>query len=144
MTKLAPEWVRTTDPVIRSPARYRWTTAPAICYMWEPRDRVLANAHHSQSCMTGSLQNVWANIPVIFALNGHNICPKWLCVPYSRSVGIFLLRLDLCAIFWSNRAIIDGDITYQLNWACRNCLGIYLVIDTLLCTLSCFTPVCKF
>ena len=29
MTKLAPEWVRTSDPVIRSPARYRWTTAPA-------------------------------------------------------------------------------------------------------------------
>ena len=28
-TKLAPEWVRTSDPVIRSPARYRWTTAPA-------------------------------------------------------------------------------------------------------------------
>ena len=23
MTKLAPEWVRTNDPVIRSPARYR-------------------------------------------------------------------------------------------------------------------------
>ena len=30
MTKLAPEWVRTSDPVIRSPARYRWTTAPAM------------------------------------------------------------------------------------------------------------------
>ena len=29
LTKLAPEWVRTSDPVIRSPARYRWTTAPA-------------------------------------------------------------------------------------------------------------------
>ena len=29
MTKLAPEWVRTSYPVIRSPARYRWTTAPA-------------------------------------------------------------------------------------------------------------------
>ena len=29
MAKLAPEWVRTSDPVIRSPARYRWTTAPA-------------------------------------------------------------------------------------------------------------------
>ena len=25
MTKLPPEWVRTSDPVIRSPARYRWT-----------------------------------------------------------------------------------------------------------------------
>ena len=29
MTKFAPEWVRTSDPVIRSPVRYRWTTAPA-------------------------------------------------------------------------------------------------------------------
>ena len=28
MTKRAPEWVRTSDPVIRSPARYRWTTPP--------------------------------------------------------------------------------------------------------------------
>ena len=31
MTKLAPEWVRTSDPLIRSPARYRWTKAPAGC-----------------------------------------------------------------------------------------------------------------
>ena len=31
MTKLAPEWVRTSELVIRSPARYRWTTAPAVC-----------------------------------------------------------------------------------------------------------------
>ena len=29
MTKLAPEWVQTSDPVIRSPARYHRTTAPA-------------------------------------------------------------------------------------------------------------------
>ena len=33
MTKLAPppppEWVQTSDPMIRSPACYRWTTAPA-------------------------------------------------------------------------------------------------------------------
>ena len=33
MTKLAPEWVRTIDPVIRSPARYRWTTAPTLLYI---------------------------------------------------------------------------------------------------------------
>ena len=31
MTKLAPEWVGTSHPVIRSPARYRWTTAPTRC-----------------------------------------------------------------------------------------------------------------
>ena len=30
MTELAPEWVRASDPVIRSPARYRWTMAPAF------------------------------------------------------------------------------------------------------------------
>ena len=30
MTKLAPEWVGSSDPVIRSPARYRWTTTPAL------------------------------------------------------------------------------------------------------------------
>ena len=34
MTKLAPEWVRTSDPVIRSPARYRWTTVPAYSEVW--------------------------------------------------------------------------------------------------------------
>ena len=34
MTILAPEWVRTSDPVIRSPARYRWTTAPALDDWW--------------------------------------------------------------------------------------------------------------
>ena len=33
MTKLAPEWVRTSDPVIRSPAHYRWTTAPAATWI---------------------------------------------------------------------------------------------------------------
>ena len=33
MTKLAPEWVRTSDPVIRSPARYRWTTAPTTHFL---------------------------------------------------------------------------------------------------------------
>ena len=30
MTKLTPEWIRTSNPVIRSPACYRWTTAPAL------------------------------------------------------------------------------------------------------------------
>ena len=55
MTKLAPEWVRTSDPVIRSPARYRWTTAPAMqptlgCGSLSNRDRhreqlVLCRSH---------------------------------------------------------------------------------------------------
>ena len=36
ITKLAPEWVRTSDPVIRSPARYRWSTAPAPSFTSHP------------------------------------------------------------------------------------------------------------
>ena len=31
MMKDAPEWARTSDPVIRSPAHYVWTTAPTEC-----------------------------------------------------------------------------------------------------------------
>ena len=34
MMKHAPEWVRTSDPVIRSSARYLWTTVPASKLAW--------------------------------------------------------------------------------------------------------------
>ena len=40
MTKLAPEWVRTSDPVIRRPARYRWTTAPAALFGRNPNNGI--------------------------------------------------------------------------------------------------------
>ena len=43
MTKLAPEWVRTSDPVIRSPARYHWTMAPASV----PRPKTCADYYKS-------------------------------------------------------------------------------------------------
>ena len=51
MTKFAPEWVRTRDPVIRSPARYRWTTAPAqysplkIRQYRQSRSRLISNSY---------------------------------------------------------------------------------------------------
>ena len=53
MTKLAPEWVRTSDPVIRSPVRYRWTTAPA-CKMVKKgqRSKQQALCTTSASCLT--------------------------------------------------------------------------------------------
>ena len=44
MTKLAPEWVRTNDPVIRSPAGYRWATAPAHVFLgWRYSDIITRN-----------------------------------------------------------------------------------------------------
>ena len=45
MTKLAPEWVRTNDPVIRSPARYRWATAPANIPGYESRVMLKTNMY---------------------------------------------------------------------------------------------------
>ena len=45
MTKLAPEQVRTSDPEIRSPTRYRWTTAPALLQRRTPEK--LSNAKMS-------------------------------------------------------------------------------------------------
>ena len=44
MTKPAPEWVRTSDPVVRSPARYRWTTAPTPNGDEIPGDRCITDA----------------------------------------------------------------------------------------------------
>ena len=38
MMKLAPEWVQTSDPVIRSPACYRWTTAPPLNILTDGHD----------------------------------------------------------------------------------------------------------
>ena len=46
MIKVAPEWVRTSDPVIRSPARYRWTTAPAGPLLDIARQSVTALEQH--------------------------------------------------------------------------------------------------
>ena len=34
MTKLAPDWVRTSDPVIRSPARYLTEHRNTKCGLW--------------------------------------------------------------------------------------------------------------
>ena len=56
MTKLAPEWVRTSDPVIRSPARYRWTTAPARfgskCWYQHPTctEYILGRCTYGRKC----------------------------------------------------------------------------------------------
>ena len=49
MTKLAPEWVRTSDPVIRSPARYCWTTAPALFTRLENEIRAEGTSRDSKT-----------------------------------------------------------------------------------------------
>ena len=54
MTKLAPEWVRTSDPLIRSPARYRWTTAPAIFLL-----RTIVVVCHLNLYITSCLGRHW-------------------------------------------------------------------------------------
>ena len=49
MTKLAPEWVRTSGPVIRSPARYRWTTVPACVTRWSTVGRSSGTVQKSRN-----------------------------------------------------------------------------------------------
>ena len=66
MTKLAPEWVRTSDPVIRSPARYRWTTAPALASSW------------GLSAIIGGLYKIFADIATpMVALTGKDVPFVW-------------------------------------------------------------------
>ena len=71
MTKLAAEWVGTSDPVIRSPARYRWTTAPAS---YECRTFLVIKVEKTKNksyCMA-----LWHNL-VQNKHSWHNICSRW-------------------------------------------------------------------
>ena len=74
MTKLAPEWVRTSNPV-RSPARYRWTTAPAypttdVIYVLIPDNTTCsaaeispADLQHVIGIRLGPAENLGSNLP---------------------------------------------------------------------------------
>ena len=61
MTKLAPEWVRTSDPVIRSPARYRWTTAPAMIVGWNQLTTT-GGKRHNHPILAGN-RSLWQRWP---------------------------------------------------------------------------------
>ena len=75
MTKLAPEWVRTSDPVIRNPARYRWTTAPASRILVNSSLELLIFITHKNNWLT--MQTVLFCLFVCWSLtslchsNGH-------------------------------------------------------------------------
>ena len=64
MTKLAPEWVRTSDPVIRSPARYRWTTAPARECPWKTGFYCNIKKNISKSYTNNQFKLLFTNIIV--------------------------------------------------------------------------------
>ena len=80
MTKLAPEWVRTSDPVIRSPARYRWTTAPASCEGERSRLQILhaewkshQNGQPSPSSLTCTINT---NVHLVNNVNNVQLAPS--------------------------------------------------------------------
>ena len=89
MTKLAPEWVRTSDPVIRSPARYRWTTAPATRpWMW--RRKLLR-----KSCMIPPVGHDTTHVTAQQSKNYASICA---CRPATSTVRSFLRTDCLCHV----------------------------------------------
>ena len=63
ITKLAPEWVRTSDPVIRSPARYRWTTAPA-CITLEDKERIQCFNLESLVSLNAEYKYMYITFPI--------------------------------------------------------------------------------
>ena len=58
MTKLAPECVRTSDPVIRSPARYRWTKALGGRYRLMYKSLPLRIATYTNKSTSCSIEHI--------------------------------------------------------------------------------------
>ena len=107
MMKLAPEWVRTSDPVIRSPARYRWTTAPA--WVDEEDDEVglkekTEDTRYIQTDYikistrsTGSVDKGLVNLIPIY-------CYHWYCGLLGKSTGASSLRVPSAGAKCPSRA----------------------------------------
>ena len=93
MTTLAPEWVRTSDPVIRSPARYRWTTAPAMISTKIP----MSNYNR------GSI----SYIVLVYFLQTVRICKNWINL--NKHMNLFLAHLihSKLAVYCAIRQIIS-------------------------------------
>ena len=100
MTKLAPEWVQTNDPVIRSPARYRRTTSPALMTLLRDATSFLSifiqNGHQRPFCFFPIDANNH-RVLVIWNINGYGeyefdwcICDKVMAF---TSVGVRRWRI---------------------------------------------------
>ena len=87
MTKLATEWVRTSDPVIRSTARYCWTTAPA----WDAPEAVV-DLQSEGVLDLGSIPDVVGltgrrlGAAECRVLQGRDVCSVRVLVPDSRGL----------------------------------------------------------
>ena len=120
MTKLPPEWVRTSDSVIRSPARYHWTTAPADVLQrtaWISGVQILrAFSHHDHDRTTVTLPRVCDVDPALGA-------------PLRRRVTILTLDVlhEVCSalvdpriiLYWNlcNQEDICGCISFEGEYA---------------------------
>ena len=98
MTKLAPEWVRTSDPGIKRPARYRWTTAPAYL------------KHQRRGSKYGATPAP-APRPVVFVFQ---ICKKLMALP-------LLPQQHVAQVFQAIKANMDDHvptIAEVVNYMC--------------------------
>ena len=111
MTKLAPEWVRTSDPVIRSPARYRWTTAPARFPEWKTVHSPVVLVLYSSEIV--SAQNLF--LMVTIEVEKLPLLARYppLYLSYSGKVDNCGLRFMVAII----RFQIDrGTVWHQIMW----------------------------
>ena len=104
MTKLAPEWVRTNDPVIRSPARYRWATAPTAdsTPIYESIENLdnsripVSDSLRDDTVIDTSIQNV--SYPIKFICS--YICSVLITYLYQCVYCLFIrCLLYICSVF---------------------------------------------
>ena len=83
MTNLAPEWVRTSDPVIRSPARYRWTTANFIMENYCMKSRV--QHRNCTVSLNGSARNLCIGFGWLVCWSLTSLCHSNVTKPCNAS-----------------------------------------------------------
>ena len=105
MTKLAPEWVRTGDPVIRSPARYRWTTAPTVV---TSRDIFCLGGFKTYMFYFCDMQHSFVYLPFRILIAGwfYIWIGMWLC-----NVNMYVEVLQLLSGLQYSCSRIQGDIS---------------------------------
>ena len=100
MTKLAPEWVRTSDPVIRSPARYHWTTAPASqsAGAEPPAEHILPRFDHRRQLDPLVQVNIWRINMLVLLLDS---------LPQLRDSGSPIPRMTVMSSPWIKLVVVD-------------------------------------
>ena len=120
MTKLAPEWVRTSDPVIRSPARYRWTTAPAVHPVVQACKLILGHVLPPYHWFVSDIKwwiyiSTWGEQILVVIWELYHICVCRLWWP-NTSYTIRATAIKIYVQKWENQQLVIYIYTLVTMW----------------------------